>query len=74
MPTKTSNNLGNAFATTAKAHSAPLRFTVTATNSSGSFEHTFVDLDCAVGKIRQMAALGFFNLSLKTFRCDTASD
>lgn len=74
MPTTISRDLERPFATTPKEPSLRLRYTVTATNSAGSFEHTFVDLDCAVGKIRQMAALGFFNLSLKTFRCDTASD
>ena len=72
MPTKISNNLGNAFATTAKAHSAPLRFTVTATSEYGTNCHAFVDLDCAIEKMRELVLLGIPDLSIRRSTSHTA--
>ena len=74
MQTTTSNNLGNAFATSPKALSAPLRFTVTASSEYGTCHHDFVDLDCAVNKMRELMVLGIPDLSIKRSSCDTAGN
>ena len=71
MQTTTSNNLGNAFATSPKALSAPLRFTVTASSEYGPCHHDFVDLDCAVNKMRELMVLGIPDLSIKRSTCHT---
>ena len=71
MQTTTSNNLGNAFATSPKALSAPLRFTVTASSEYGTCHHDFVDLDCAVNKMRELMVLGIPDLSIKRSTCHT---
>ena len=74
MQTTTSNNLESAFAISPKAPSAPLRFTVTATSEYGTCHHDFVDLDCAIAKMRELVVLGIHDLSIKRSTCDTASD
>ena len=74
MQTTTSNNRESVFATSPKALSAPLRFTVTATSEYGTCHHDFVDLDCAINKIRELVVLGIPDLSIKRSICDTAGN
>jgi len=69
VQTTTSNNLGSAFATSPKALSVPLRFTVTASSEYGTCHHDFVDLDCAINKMRELMVLGLPDLSIKRSTC-----
>ena len=74
MQTTTSNDLESAFATSPKAPSAALRFTVTATSEYGTCYHDFVDLDCAINKIRELVVLGVHDLSIKRSTCHTTGE
>ena len=47
---------------------------MTATSEYGTCHHDFVDLDCAINKIRELVVLGIPDLSIKRSTCDTAGN
>lgn len=58
MPTTTSPALERAFATSPREPSQAPRFTVLAVSEHGTIDHDFVDLDCALKKMRELLVLG----------------
>lgn len=74
MPTTISRILEKPFATTQREPSTAHRYTMTATSEHGTCHHDFVDLDCAISKMRELMVLGFIDLSLKRSTCHTSGE
>lgn len=59
-----SREQGRPFASSPRAHSTSPHYMVTASNEGVGTDHTFVDLDCALRKIRELAVLGFPHMTI----------
>ena len=64
MQTTTSNELERPFASTTRTHSTVPHYTVKASSQYGTCDHTFVDLDSALFKMRELAVLGIPEMSI----------
>ena len=64
MRTTTSNVQERRFATTQRVRTPSPRYTVRATSAHGSCDHEFVDLQCAVQKVKELLTLGIPHVSI----------
>ena len=73
MPISISKHAERPFAITPKVHSPCRQYTLTAANAHGTIQHSFVELDAALAKIRELMILEYGYISLAP-RLDVNSD
>ena len=64
MPMTISRDQDRPFASTQRVHTTHPHYTVEAFNEHGGTEGTFVDLDSALSKMRELAVLGFSHMTI----------
>lgn len=64
MQTTISREQDRPFASSPRARITHPHYMVTASNDGVGTDHTFVDLDCALSKIRELTVLGFSHMTI----------